>query len=533
MMALAPSTDLPRPPNDPATPPGPVLRSVFSNWTLNAIQIAVFMVLTPFTFGALGTEAFGIWEVIVSTAAPLQLLALGLPMATVRAVSSSLEGDDPDAAGRVAGTAFSMTLVLGLVAASIGAILYGGFSALLLTREGWSGLSPAAIEDARMAILVILANASAGFALALPYALFDAHHDFVARNVIKALALFAKLGVTVAALTWRADLTVLAGVQVALAAAEFCVAMAVSRRRHPRVRLRPRAIRWKEAHGLLSFSVFAFLMNMGAMLAFRIDAVVIGMNAEPEAAAVYGIGNKIFDPFINILLAIGMVLMPLAAAAKTKGDLEPVRDAFLKWSKIATTIVLLIGGYLMVLGPTFLAVWIGDGYEEESGRLMQILMLSFFCFLPIRGVALPALMGLGQARLPGFGLLAMGIGNLLLSLALVGPYGLTGVALGTAIPNVLFAVVIGRIACRSLGVSTSRWMGYAFGKPLAVAGVALAALYGATSAVEVQSFPELIVAGLAYTGLFGALCLAYAFARDPYLDTGPLLRRLPLVSKRQ
>ena len=98
-----------------------MLRSVFSNWTLNAIQIAVFMVLTPFTFGALGTEAFGIWEVIVSTAAPLQLLALGLPMATVRAVSGSLDGDDPDAAGRAAGTAFSMTLILGLVAAAIGA----------------------------------------------------------------------------------------------------------------------------------------------------------------------------------------------------------------------------------------------------------------------------------------------------------------------------------------------------------------------------------------------------------------------------
>ena len=52
-----------------------------------------------------------------------------------------------------------------------------------------------------MATLAILANASAGFALALPYALFDAHHDFVARNVIKALGLFTKLGVTVVALT--------------------------------------------------------------------------------------------------------------------------------------------------------------------------------------------------------------------------------------------------------------------------------------------------------------------------------------------
>ncbi|MDG1051371.1 MAG: oligosaccharide flippase family protein [Planctomycetota bacterium] len=509
-----------------------MLRSISSNWTLNALQIAVFMVLTPFTFRALGTEAFGIWEVIVSTAAPIQLLALGLPMATVRAVSGSLHGDDPDAAGRAAGTAFSMTLILGLVAAAVGAVVYAAFSALLITGEGWSGLSPEVIRDARLAIVVILANASAGFALALPYALFDAHHDFVARNLIKAMGLLAKLGVTVAALTWRSDLLVLAWVQVGMALLEFSVAMAVSRRRHPKVRLRPRAIQWKEAHGLLSFSVFAFLMNMGAMLAFRIDAVVIGLHAEPEAAAVYGIGNKIFDPFINILLAIGMVLMPLAAAARSKGDLAPVKDAFLKWSKIATTIVLLIGGYLMVLGPAFLAAWIGEGYDPESGRLMQILMLSFFCFLPIRGVALPALMGIGQARLPGFGLLAMGLGNLGLSLALVGPYGLTGVAIGTAVPNVLFAAIIGGIACRSLGVPYATWASYALGKPALVAAVAIAGLYGSTTLMELETFPELIAAGLTYTGLFTALCLLYAFARDPLIDTGPLLRRLPLPGGR-
>ena len=509
-----------------------MLRSVSSNWTLNAIQIGVFMILTPFTFGALGSEAFGIWEVIVSTAAPIQLLALGLPMATVRAVSGSIHGDDPDAAERAAGTAFSMTLILGLVAAAVGALLYGGLSALLLTREGWSGLSPDAIRDARLATLVILGNASAGFALALPYALFDAHQDFVARNLIKAAGLFVKLGVTVVALTWRADLVILATVQVGVAVLEFGIAMVVSRRRHPNVRMRPRPIRWHDARGLLSFSIFAFLMNMGAMLAFRIDALVIGLNAEPQAAATYGIGNKIFDPFINILLAIGMVLMPLAASAKSKGDISSVREAYLKWSKIAATLVLLIGGFLMVLGPAFLSAWIGEGYDEESGQLMQILMLSFFFFLPIRGVALPALMGLGRARIPGFGLLAMGIGNLALSVLLVGPYGLKGVALGTAIPNVLFAILLARVACRSLDLSTRQWIGYAFGKPVAASAVAIGALYAAESTLSITTFPQLILAGALYTGLFLALALSYAFAGDPHLDTAPVMRRISMLSKR-
>ena len=325
---------------------------------------------------------------------------------------------------------------------------------------------------------------------------------------------------------------VLACVQVGVALLEFLVAMAVSRSRHPGVRLRPRPIRWSEARGLLSFSVFAFLMNMGAMLAFRIDAVVIGMNAAPESAAIYGIGNKIFDPFINILLAIGMVLMPLAATARSRGDITPVREAFMKWSKIAATLVLLIGGFLMVLGPAFLRAWIGEGYQDESGRLMQILMASFFLFLPIRGVALPALMGLGRARGPGFGLLAMGIGNLALSLALVEPYGLTGVALGTAIPNVVFAAVLGHLACRLLEVRTLRWATYSFARPAVVAVIAVGALLAADRVFTIETLPALIGAGLLYTGTFGLLTVAYGFARDPHLDTAPILARLPLINKR-
>ena len=43
---------------------------------------------------------------------------------------------------------------------------------------------------------------------------------------------------------------------------------------------------------------------------------------------------------------------------------------------------------------------------------------------------------------------------------LAGPLGLAGVALGTAIPNVLFAVVVLAIACRELGIPMASYLGY-------------------------------------------------------------------------
>ena len=61
---------------------------------------------------------------------------------------------------------------------------------------------------------------------------------------------------------------------------------------------------------------------------------------------------------------------------------------------------LLIGLFLIVLGPRFIGVWIDPSYEGPSGRVLQILMISSLVFLPIRGVAIPILMGIGKPRTP-------------------------------------------------------------------------------------------------------------------------------------
>jgi len=506
-----------------------MLRSISSNWTLNALQVAVFMVITPYAVSALGRDGYGVWEVLVATAGPLQLLALGLPMATVRAVSGAVADGDEEAASRAVGVSLTLTLCLGAVAAVLGGAATLAFDAFVARGPAWSGLSAEALADARWALGLLLANVAAGFALALPYAVYDAHHDFVARNLVKGAGLLVKLAATVVFLAVRPDVVALALVQVAVAALEFVVAAGLSRRRHPGVRLRPRLPERGEARSLLSFSAFAFLLNMGALLAFKLDALVIGAQRPPAEAAVYGLGNKIFDPLINLLLGIGMVLMPVAAAAARRGEAPALRETFLRWSKVASTTVLLMGGYLMVLGPEFLHAWLGDEYAPESGRLLQVLMASFFLFLPVRGVALPVLMGMGHARAPGVGLLLMGAANLGLSLLLIGPLGLLGVALGTAVPNVVFSVLFARSACRALDLPTGEWFAYCFGRPLLAAALSCAALAGARAAFAPAGFPALVAIGALYTALFGALLLAIDLRRDPrLLEALPArLRRAP------
>ena len=62
-----------------------------------------------------------------------------------------------------------------------------------------------------------------------------------------------------------------------------------------------------------------------------------------------------------------------------------------------------------MFGPAFLANWLGVTFREPGGRVLRILTLSYLVFLPVRGVALPALMGVGKAGWPTIAFFAAGL----------------------------------------------------------------------------------------------------------------------------
>src|SRR5207237_8535688 len=163
---------------------------------------------------------------------------------------------------------------------------------------------------------------------------------------------------------------------------------------------------------------------------------------------------------MEFIHAIAAVVMPAATRLRTLGQHTELRQVLLKWSKIAFSVTLVVGLFLIVLGGRFIAWWIDPSFERPAGQVLEILMISNLVFLPVRGVALPILMGLGKPGLPTIGFLVAGLVNLGLSIILARPMGIAGVALGTAIPNVLFAILVLVHACRQLETPIAPYVRY-------------------------------------------------------------------------
>jgi O-antigen/teichoic acid export membrane protein len=494
-----------------------VLKNIGSNWLLNLLQIAVVLVLAPYVLHRLGADQNGVWVTIVSFTGILSLLILGIPMASVRFVAEQVAKKDVARTNAAVSTCLTISTGLGAIALVIGAVLWFVFRAKYLEGGQAAALPREVAQDASLAFALVALQVAFAFAMRLPYGIFDAYQDFVARNKIMAAELVLRLATTLGFLAWRPSLTSLAAVQIVSMVFEFAVALFVLKRRHPEVRIGYGAFDRALVRSILGFSLFAMLLNVGTLLAFRIDAIVIGMFLPPVHATEFDMGNKFFDPMTSLLIGVGAVVMPMATHLQATGDLRELRTIFMKWSKICSSIVLLIGIYLLVAGPDFLGWWVGPEFREPSGRVLRVLMLSFLVYLPVRGVALPILLGLGRPRAPAIGLLVMGLVNVGLSLALVREHGIFGVALGTAIPNVLFAAFVLALACKDLGVPAGEYAAYVCARPVIGALVPLGALVAFRQTVGFGGLPQLVAGGLLLVAVFAATWLVFVYRRDPHV----------------
>jgi O-antigen/teichoic acid export membrane protein len=364
----------------------------------------------------------------------------------------------------------------------------------------------------------MVVTVSAGFIGLLPEGIMFAHHDFVLRNAVRIAAVALRLLLTITLLALHSSLVVLAAIQLACLGFDFTLSLALIRRRYATVRVRLRDFEWAMVRKIFAFSLYVLLLSAGARLSFETDALVIGARLGVGAIPYYVVANSLVVYLMDFTIAIAAVVSPMTTALNTKGRREELTEIFLKWSKVSLSLSLMAGLFLIVLGPRFIAWWIGPDFEARSGTVLRILMVSCFAFLPVRGVALPMLIGLGKPKVPTFAFVAAGVLNLVLSLVLARPLGLAGVAIGTAVPNVLFAAVVLVVACRELGVSVAAYLQYVVPRAAAGAIPPLALLLWFKLGIDVQNFAGLAAAGFAMLVLFGATWILFVYRGDPYVD---------------
>jgi O-antigen/teichoic acid export membrane protein len=180
-----------------------------------------------------------------------------------------------------------------------------------------------------------------------------------------------------------------------------------------------------------SFSSALFFLNAAERVHTKTDEFVIGGFLPVAAVAPYSVARRLAELPQLLTLQFVNLLLPLASQLDAEDDRHRLRTLYLTGTRIALVTYLPIAVGLMVLAHPFIAAWVGTGYAHAS---IVVVILGFAGLLAM--LAWPGnlmLQGMARHRVLTAYAVPAAILNIGLSIALIHPLGVKGVALATLV----------------------------------------------------------------------------------------------------
>ena len=418
----------PKSPEEAAPPKfSPAARNVFSNWLGFFFTSVVAFFLSPFVVRHLGNSGYGVWALTMSVTGYLGLLDLGVRGAVTRYVAKFHARMEDENASRVASSALGIFIAVGAVGMALSVCL------------AFSVLPHLKISDSYLfAAKVVLVLTGVNIAISLISGVFGgvvvALQRFDLSNGVEIVStIFRSLGI-VLVLSLGRGLISLAIVQLSFGIVTALTYAALAYRLYPGLRIRFAYCDKNNLRLIFSFSFYSFLLQVSTSLIFYSDSVVISAFLPVSAVTYFVIAGNLMTYSRGLLSGISTVSAPLASSLEATGRIHELRSVLLKGSRFATMVFLPIGITFLLRGSSFIGLWMGPGYAQLSGEVLTILTLAQ---LFGSGTHVPGSMTLGIGRHKGMVpvVLSEAFCNLILSVVFIHSYGIVGVALGTAIPN--------------------------------------------------------------------------------------------------
>ncbi len=440
------------------------LAGAASNWLAFAATLAVSFFLTPHLIADLGKPRYDVWCVVESVLAYFTLLDLGVAVCLVRFVARHRAAADQDGLNRIASASLAVFLAAAAAAVTVGVPVLLALAPALDDKVEGDG-------DVLPFMLLMLVNLAASLPLGVFPTILDGLEKFTTKSLIRLASLAVRTAGIVWCLTHTTGLFPLAVVYTATNAVEHLAMAVACHRALPGLRFRRRFVDRATLHQVRGGSVDAFLAMLAGRITVQTGAIVIGLFLPGGQVTFFATAARLVEYAKSLLRTVTGTLTPGVSAMESRGDHAGIRQLYLAATKWVLYLVLPIHIGLLFFGRPFLARWVG--VEFVAGSYPALVVLSTTLTIGVvQSVASRFLYGLGRLRLYARLALLDAAANVLLTAILIGPFGVVGVAIAVAVPNVAFCVVVLIHAAKQLGVTGREYL-TACVRPLALSLVPL------------------------------------------------------------
>ena len=470
-------------------------RNVSSRCLAIGVDLLVGLLMLPFNVSHLGTSAYGLWVLTASITVQFSMLELGYSGALVKFIAQYRAYRNVQGLNEIASTLFFLFT-------AVGAVAYAIVVGVAFNLESLFRLTPDQAETGFMLMLLI----GLYVALNFPFSVYGSVATGFQRNDVNSVISIAcsllVAAVNVAALELGYGLT---GLVVATTVVRVLVYFAYRLNAHrifPALHISPSLFRWDRLREVTGFSVYALAIDWANKLNYQFDTIVIGAFLGPAPVAIWSVANRIILGTQMLSNQLNSVLFPLIVDSDASRELNRLREILLQGTRLSLVMVLPISTALIALGQPLIIHWVGP-QMQASVLVLQILAVA----VAIRvgnGTGTTVLKGAGCHRMLATVNIAAGIGNVILSAALIHWFGLSGVAIGTLIAILAASAILYPAACHRVGVPVRHALVHSILPPLWPA-IVVGALLSVTRPLLDATLPGVLLHATLGAALYGAI----------------------------
>ncbi len=274
-----------------------------------------------------------------------------------------------------------------------------------------------------------------------------------------------------------------------------------------------------------SYGLVAALSVAAIRIIYQVDTVVVGAALGAAAVTIYAIPVILVEQFRMITQQSATVLTSRLSGLNPEIDRELMKKLLLKWACLGQVMALAVGLPLLITGGDFIELWMGEEFSQCK-VILQLLTIPFFFILPSLGFS-SLLYATDRQALYAKIAVSEACANLLLSIIFVHFFGLSGVALGTLVPALLFrGFLLPRFSLMLVHMSFQEFLKTAYLRYTGIAFFHLLVLLSLQVFIGAENwFSFILNNGI---GLIIFLTVTYLFGVDEE-DRDYLKRRLGLV----
>ncbi|BDD87619.1 oligosaccharide flippase family protein [Desulfofustis limnaeus] len=445
-----------------------LIKNILSNWTGLIVNIVISFFLAPFVVQKLGNTYYGIWVIMMQFTGYLYLLDFGIRESIIRYVSKFEAVKNVRELNEIISGGAVLYTLIGLLCMLISLLLAWGFPYLFSIEA----------EDhfvARMVVVICGATIAQALAFNVFIGIVMGLQRYDVLNGIGIVLALFRTATIVLLLSLGYTLLALALIQLVFgllnnSAVAWYAARELRKKQIPLTFVRaPWAERVTIFKTLYSYSIHVVINNLGQKAIYYTDALVIGLFVSAPAVTFYAIAGNLIEYLRRLILLANSVLNPAVSELESKAETGSIQELLVQGSRFSVLVALPICITYLTMGRNFIGIWMGSEYAQRSGDILFILSVSTLLSLPQNTIS-SVLYGISKHHVIAKLRLVEAIANLILSLALVQFLGIVGVALGTAVPQVIMmGMVLPICVSRVVGFSIGNYYRQVYLAPIATA----------------------------------------------------------------